>query len=93
MGDFTPDQADYFDLLCSLMEEYDAEKVRWPKIRGVDVLKHLLDERGLTAADLSRLLDASRNVGAMILRGERNLTLAHVRKLAAYFKVGAELFV
>jgi antitoxin component HigA of HigAB toxin-antitoxin module len=29
----------------------------------------------------------------MILRGDRNLTLAHVRKLAAHFKVGAELFI
>ena len=28
-----------------------------------------------------------------ILRGERNLTLAHVRKLATYFKVGPELFI
>lgn len=91
--DFTADQTDYFDLLCSLMEEYDAENVKWPRVRGVEVLKHLLAEHELTAADLSRLLGGSRNLGAMILRGERNLTLSHVRKLAAHFKVGAELFV
>jgi antitoxin component HigA of HigAB toxin-antitoxin module len=29
----------------------------------------------------------------MILRGERNLTLAHVRKLAAHFKLSAEAFI
>jgi len=91
--DFTPDQSDYFDLLCTLMEEYDAEHVRWPKLRGVDILKHLLEQHGQTAADLSRLLGGSRNLGAMILRGDRNLTLAHVRKLAAHFKVGPQLFV
>ncbi|HEY2329255.1 MAG TPA: transcriptional regulator [Verrucomicrobiae bacterium] len=91
--DFTADQTDYFDLLCSLMEEYDAENVKWPKVRGVDVLKHLLEEHGLAAADLSRILGGSRNLGAMILRGERNLTLPHVRKLAAHFKVSAEAFV
>ena len=91
--DFTADQTDYFDLLCSLMEEYDAANVKWPKVRGVDVLKHLLEEHGLAAADLSRILDGSRNLGAMILRGERNLTLPHVRKLAAHFKVSAEAFV
>ncbi|MBM3840041.1 MAG: hypothetical protein FJ398_19165 [Verrucomicrobia bacterium] len=33
--DFTRDQADYFDLLCSLLEEYDAKNVKWPKVRGV----------------------------------------------------------
>jgi HTH-type transcriptional regulator/antitoxin HigA len=91
--DFTADQRDYFDLLCSLMEEYDAANVKWPKVRGVDVLKHLLEEHGLAAADLSRILDGSRNLGAMILRGERNLTLPHVRKLAAHFKVSAEAFI
>ncbi len=91
--DFTPDQADYFDLLCSLIEEYDAQHVKWPTLRGVDILKHLLSEHGQTAADLSRILGGSRNLGAMILRGDRNLTLPHVRKLAAHFKVGAELFV
>jgi HTH-type transcriptional regulator/antitoxin HigA len=91
--DFTTDQMDYFDLLCTLMEEYDAEHVKWPKVRGVDVLKQLLEEHELAAADLSRILGGSRNLGAMILRGERNLTLPHVRKLAAHFKVGAEAFV
>jgi HTH-type transcriptional regulator/antitoxin HigA len=91
--DFSRDQADYFDLLCTLIEEYDAENVKWPKVRGVDVLKHLLDEHSLAAADLSRILGGSRNLGAMILRGDRNLTLAHVRKLAAHFKVSPELFV
>ena len=91
--DFSRDQADYFDLLCTLIEEYDAENVKWPRVKGVDVLKHLLDEHNLAAADLSRILGGSRNLGAMILRGDRNLTLAHVRKLAAHFKVSPELFV
>lgn len=90
---FLTDQRDYFDLLCSLMEEYDAANVKWPKVRGVDLLKHLLEEHGLAAADLSRILDGSRNLGAMILRGERNLTLPHIRKLAAHFKVSADAFI
>ena len=91
--DFTPDQHDYFDLLCNLIEDYDVEHVKWPKLKGREILQHLLDERDLAAADLSRILNGSRNLGAMILRGERNLTLAHIRKLAAHFKVGAEVFL
>ncbi|HNQ88957.1 MAG TPA: transcriptional regulator [Verrucomicrobiota bacterium] len=92
-GKFTTDQRDYFDLLCSLLEDYDAAHVKWPKVTGVDVLNHLLAEHGLNAAGLSRLLGASRNLGAMILRGERSLTLAHVRRLAAHFKVSPEVFL
>ncbi|HWX23194.1 MAG TPA: transcriptional regulator [Candidatus Binatia bacterium] len=91
--DFTRDQRDYFDLLCSLLEEYDRENIKWPKLRGVDLLKHLLDEHGQTAADLSRFLGGSRNLGAMLLRGDRNLTLSHVRKLAARFKLSPEAFL
>ena len=91
--DFTADQADYFDLLCSLFEDYDAEQVKWPKLKGRDILQHFLDEHDLTAADLSRILGGSRNLGAMILRGDRNLTVAHIRKLASHFKVSPELFI
>ena len=91
--DFTGDQADYFDLLCSLIEEYDSKNAHWPKLTGVDVLKHLLEENDLAAADLSRLLGSSRNVGAMILRGDRNLTLSHIRKLATHFRVSPDLFI
>ena len=91
--DFTPDQRDYFDLLCSLIEDYDAEHVKWPEVKGRDILQHLLDEHNLAAADLSRILGGSRNLGAMILRGDRNLTVAHIRKLAAHFKVSPELFI
>jgi HTH-type transcriptional regulator/antitoxin HigA len=91
--DFTAGQRDYFDLLCSLVEDFDAAHVKWPRLKGRGILRHLLDERGLAAADLSRVLGRGRNLGAMILRGDRNLTLAHVRKLAAHFKVSPELFI
>ncbi len=91
--DFTRDQADYFDLLCSLIEDHDSKNVKWPKVKGVDALKHLLGEQGLGAADLSRLLGGSRNLGAMILRGERRLTLDHVRTLSKHFGVSADLFL
>jgi HTH-type transcriptional regulator/antitoxin HigA len=91
--DFTRDQADYFELLCSLIEEYDAKNVKWPQVTGLDMLKHLLDAQSMRAADLSRLLGGSRNLGAMILRGERKLTLNHVRTLARHFHVSADLFL
>lgn len=92
-ADYSRDQADYFDLLCSLIEEYDAKNIKWPEVTGVDMLKHLMEEQGMSAADLSRLLGGSRNLGAMILRGERKLTLKHVRTLSRRFRVSADLFL
>ena len=33
------------------------------------------------------------SIPPMILRGDRNLTLPHVRKLAAHFHVSPDLFI
>ena len=91
----TGDQEDYFDLLCRLIEDYEKEHAALvpPKVSGLEALQHLLDARDMTAADLARLLDVHRTLGAMILRGERQLTLSHVRILARHFGVSADLFV
>jgi len=88
------EQRDYLYVLTDLVDEYDkSKKIRWPEISGLDSLKHLMEEHRMSAADLSRVLGASRNLGAMILRGERQLTLAHVRTLAKHFRVSADLFL
>ncbi len=91
----TADQEDYFDLLCRLIEDYDQEHAQLdtPKVTALDALRHLLDAHDMSGADLARLLDVHRTLGAMILRGERQLTLAHVRTLAKHFRVSADLFL
>lgn len=89
-----PEQQDYLDALTEFVDAYDKHNhPQWPHIKGLDVLKHLMTEHAMSGADLSRVLGVSRNLGAMILRGERNLTLSHIRKLAAHFKISAEAFV
>jgi HTH-type transcriptional regulator / antitoxin HigA len=90
---FTPDQKDYFELLSHLVADYDAAEVKWPKAKASGVLAHLMAERGMSAAALSRVLGTSRNLGGMILRGERRLTLDHVTRLAKHFHVSPALFL
>jgi antitoxin component HigA of HigAB toxin-antitoxin module len=88
------EQRDYLEVLTDFVDEFDkGKKVRWPEISGLDVLKHLLEEHGMTAADLAHLLGVHRTLGGMILRGERKLTLNHVRTLARRFGVSADLFL
>lgn len=91
----TADQEDYFDLLCRLVEDYESEQggVSAPRVTGLAALRHLLDEHGMSGADLSRLLGAHRTLGSMILRGERKLTVEHVRTLCAHFGVSGDLFL
>lgn len=91
----TADQEDYFDLLCRLIEDYEKEHAQLdaPKVSVVEALQHLLDAHDMSAADLARLLEVHRTLGAMILRGERKLTLNHVRTLARHFGVSADVFL
>lgn len=91
----TADQEDYFDLLCRLIEDYEKEHAQLDtsKVTGLEALQHLLEAHDMSAADLARLLDVHRTLGAMILRGERQLTLAHVRTLAKHFNVSGDLFL
>ena len=91
----TADQEDYFDLLCRLIEDYEKEHAQLDtsKVTGLEALQHLLEAHDLNAADLARLLGVHRTLGAMILRGERKLTLNHVRTLARHFGVSADVFL
>lgn len=92
-----PDQEDYLDALGVFVDLYEKEheetQMDTSHLTGLDMLKHLLNEHNMTGADLSRLLGASRTLGAMILRGERSLTADHARLLGKQFKVEAGLFI
>jgi len=89
----TPDQEDYFDLLCRLIEDFEEERVDAPKVTALEALQHLLEAHDMTATDLARVLEVHRTLGGMILRGERKLTLNHVRTLSRHFGVSPEMFL
>ena len=89
----TGDQNDYFDLITSLLEAWENDHVKWARKTPLDTLRHLLGDRAMTAADLSRILDSSPKLGPMILRGVRAITADHARKLAAFFGVPAGVFI
>ncbi len=88
------DQEDYLELLSQLVEAYETEQLGPPpKLTGPESLKFLLKEHQLTGDDLAALLGVDRSTAYKLLKGTRQLTLQHVRRLAEHFKVGAELFV
>jgi HTH-type transcriptional regulator/antitoxin HigA len=71
----------------SFIEAYDQERVKWPKGTALDTLRFLLEQHEMSAADLSRILGSDRSLGAKLLRGERRLTVGHIRRLARRFNV------
>jgi antitoxin component HigA of HigAB toxin-antitoxin module len=91
----TTGQARYLETLVQLVETYEARhhSIETNKITGIEGLKHLLKDNGMNASDLARLLDIHPSMGSKILQGDRSLTVPHLRKLAAQFKVSPALFL
>lgn len=81
------DQVDYLEAVSSFIEAYDQTRVKWPQGAALDTLKFLLEQHEMSAADLSRVLGGDRSMGPKLLRGERRLTVDHIRKLARHFHI------
>lgn len=91
----TKGQACYLETLVQLVQVYEAthHRIDLYDISGIDSLKHLMVENEMSAADLGRLLGVHASMGSKILKSQRSLTVDHLKKLAAYFKVSPELFI
>jgi HTH-type transcriptional regulator/antitoxin HigA len=92
--DLNADQADYLDVLSTLVEAYENthDPLNDPALCGLDILRVLLAEHGMSAADLARLLGVHRSMGSKLLQGERALTARHLQTLGERLKVSAALF-
>lgn len=90
----TPGQADYLAVLTDLIEAFELRQERSGAVRltGLELLKFLLQENQMTASDLGRLL-GNRQLGSAVLRGQRQLSKVHIRKVCERFKVSADLFL
>jgi antitoxin component HigA of HigAB toxin-antitoxin module len=90
----TRDQEDYLETLSLLIEAYEDahHAIETSHLSPIDVLKAILSDHGLTASDLGRIL-GNRSLGGAILRGQRQLSKAHIQTLCQRFAVGPELFL
>lgn len=86
-------ERDFLDIMVTLIEKYEEEHfaIDLRGLRGVDVLRHLLEANGLSGADLGRIL-GSRTQGYPILRGGRELSKAQMITLGEYFNVPPGVF-
>ena len=91
-GTASRDERDYLETLALLVEEFDARHAaQLPKAEPLDVLKHLMEEHGMNAADLGRLL-GSKGIASEVLNGKRSLSKAHMAALAERFHVDVSVF-
>jgi HTH-type transcriptional regulator / antitoxin HigA len=75
-----------------LIEAY--ERSRWPRRAPTlpELLTYLLDQHGLSRADLVPILGTASRVSE-VLNGKRELSMSMVRKLRERFHVSADLLI
>lgn len=85
-------EGEELELLATLVEAY--ERNRWPdaEVDAIDVLRLVMDERGLSSADLSRVLE-SRSRASEILARKRALTVEMIWKISRAWDIPADLLV
>ncbi|MBY0431996.1 MAG: hypothetical protein K2Q10_12415 [Rhodospirillales bacterium] len=75
-----------------ILAAYEAE--RWPSgpASVAEVLKYIMDQHGLTPADLAPVLGARSRV-TEVLNGRRGLSLGMIRRMRSTFHVPADVLI
>ena len=90
----THGEARYLDALVVLIRDYERTNHDpiFSNLGGVNVLRHLINDHGMSQKDLAAKLGVSESAASMILSGKRDLTKSHIKRLAELFGVGVEAF-
>jgi HTH-type transcriptional regulator / antitoxin HigA len=70
------------------------EEGKWPRRppSTAELIRHLMDQHGLTRADMVPILGTPSRVSE-VLRGKKELSMAMVQRLRARFRVPADLLI
>jgi HTH-type transcriptional regulator/antitoxin HigA len=78
-------------LLEKLIKDYD-DQIELPKTTPDHMIRFLMEHRGLKQADLLPIF-GSLGVASDVINGKREPSKAHIRKLAEFFRLPADLFL
>ncbi|MDB5352818.1 MAG: putative transcription regulator containing domain [Planctomycetota bacterium] len=90
--DRTEAEDDYLDVLGDLVEKYEDEHVPMPSLTDADLLRNLIENRGLTSDDVSAGTGISAPALADLLAGNRVLDRAEIESLARFCRVKPSIF-
>jgi HTH-type transcriptional regulator/antitoxin HigA len=88
----TTAEEEYLQALTDLVAAYEDAHVVIPTVSGLDALRYLMEENGLTQADLIPDF-GTRSIVSEVLAGKRHLALTHITRLAERFGVPADVFI
>jgi len=88
----SPEEDKLFDLLVTLIEDFEEEAYPMSNASPHDVLLHLMEAQDLKQADLLDVF-GSKGIASEVINGKRAISKTHAKRLAERFKVSVELFI
>jgi HTH-type transcriptional regulator/antitoxin HigA len=91
-GKLTQDDRDYLKVLGTLVNDYEQHHEQIPILKGVELLKALLEESNLQPQDLASICE-SESIVLDILNGKRKITENQIQQLSTLFKISPNYFL
>jgi HTH-type transcriptional regulator / antitoxin HigA len=91
-AELTAAERELADLLTLLIEDFEERRYKLKPSSPVEVLQELLRANGLKQKDLLDVFGTP-SIVSEVMRGKRQLTTSHIRKLSQLFHVSPELFL
>jgi len=88
--------ADYLDILIDLIVDYEKrsnQRIDTSKVSAADLVRHRLDERGMSVSALAKLIAVPQSNLSDMLNGKRDWSKDAMRGLAKELNIRAERFL
>jgi HTH-type transcriptional regulator/antitoxin HigA len=79
------------ELLTLLIEDFESKRYELPRAKPIEVLRFLMDQRGLRQKDLAGIF-GTRSIVSEVLSGKRKLKKEHIARLSQRFHVSPDVF-
>lgn len=86
------DEDDYLDVLSDLVHKYESAAHPMLPVPDAEMLKHLMEARGLSRAELHRQTGVPAGTIAAVLAGKRMFSREQVATLGRFFNVSSDAF-
>lgn len=86
------EEEELLKLMVLLIESYEERKYRLAAAGPDEVLRELMNARGLRQKDLVQVF-GSKGITSEVVRGKRGISRSHAKSLAEFFHVSPALFL
>jgi HTH-type transcriptional regulator/antitoxin HigA len=87
------DEEDYLDVLGDLVHKYETKAHPIVPASDADLLRHLLEARGIAQTDVVAGTGIAESTVSEILAGKRGFNRRHIAALAKFFRISPAVFI